>query len=84
MILLDGVDMHLTEMWEQQKNATGFLACRGMSHNDLAAARDDQFRDEPDHDDAAVLLRVELRNRDHLTTACADDVITGRDQLHGL
>ncbi|MEQ4726321.1 hypothetical protein, partial [Nonomuraea sp. B19D2] len=35
-----------------------------MLHNDLAAARDDQFRDEPDHDDAAALLCIELRNRD--------------------
>ncbi|MEQ4721925.1 hypothetical protein, partial [Nonomuraea sp. B19D2] len=51
-------------MREQQKNATGFLACLGMLHNDLAAARDDQFRDEPDHDDAAALLCIELRNRD--------------------
>ncbi|MFG6202320.1 hypothetical protein [Nonomuraea sp. JJY05] len=81
LILLDGLDMHLAEMWEQQKNTASFLACQGMLHNDLAAARDDQFRDEPDHDDAAVHLRVELRNRDHLTTTRTDNVITRRDSF---
>ncbi|WP_239514268.1 hypothetical protein [Streptosporangium sp. 'caverna'] len=81
LIMLDRLHMYLTEVREQQVNAAGFLACRGILHNDLAAARDDQFRDEPDHDDAAVLLRVELRNRDHLTTVCTGNVITERDSF---
>ncbi|MEV0830128.1 hypothetical protein [Nonomuraea rubra] len=54
------------------------LSAGAMLHNDLAAAVDGQFRDEPDHDDAAALLRVELRNRDHLTIGCISDVITDR------
>ncbi|MFC4061836.1 hypothetical protein ACFOWE_26335 [Planomonospora corallina] len=65
--MLDRLDVHLVEMWEQQGDTAGFLARQGVLHNDLATARDDQFRDEPDHDDAAALMYLELRNRDHPT-----------------
>jgi hypothetical protein len=52
--------MHLMEMRKQQVDAAGFLTCLGVLH---PAARDDQFWDEPDHDDAAVFSHVELQNR---------------------
>lgn len=39
----------------------------------------DQFPDEPDHDDAAVHLRIELRIA--IARQCAGHAITGRDSF---
>ena len=64
-VVLDLLDMELLQIREQQVQAAGFLACQAVLHNDLAAARDDQFLVEQDLHEAAVLPDMLLRNRHH-------------------
>ncbi|MFI0372609.1 hypothetical protein ACH35V_32490 [Actinomadura sp. 1N219] len=52
------IDLHILQVREEQIDAAGVLARAGMQHNDLAAARRDQFRDEQDPDDAAARMRA--------------------------
>jgi hypothetical protein len=37
-VLLDGLDMHLIQMWKEQTNAAGFLACQDTYTTRPAAA----------------------------------------------
>jgi hypothetical protein len=57
--------MQVSQMREEQIQTAGFLACQGMLHNYLAAARDDQFLVEQDLHEAAAPGNGPLRNRDH-------------------
>jgi hypothetical protein len=50
---------------KKRAETAGFLACRGMLHKYLAAARDDQFLVEQDLHEAAALMGGLLPNSDH-------------------
>jgi hypothetical protein len=60
-------DLQAAQMREDQTKTAGFLACQGMLHNYLAAARDDQFLVEQDPHETAAPMSGLLRNRDHDT-----------------
>src|ERR1039457_3120064 len=63
--VLDLADLQAAQMREEQMKTAGFLACQGMLHNYLAAARDDQFLVEQDLHETAAPTDGLLRNRDH-------------------
>jgi hypothetical protein len=51
-------------MREEKTETAGFLACREMLHNYLAAARDDQFLVEQDPHETAAPMSGLLQNCD--------------------
>ena len=66
LMVLELVHLEVTQMREEQVEAAGFIASRGMFCTMiLAAARDDEFLVEQDHREAAAPMHRPLWNRDH-------------------
>jgi hypothetical protein len=62
---LDPADLQAAQMREDQAETAGLIACQGMLHKYLAAARDGQFLAEQDPYETAAPANSLLRNRDH-------------------